>query len=234
MQMRHDSSRLGHGVNQIVTCFGRFKTAEAHAKVARHAIEFPQQVPEPTPIRFRLSLAQIDSVMPEVDAGQHDLVIAVRNQVRYLGDDFFYRPAADYGPDGRDDAVAAIEEAAVLHLDERPLVIVKARDARGHRRDAELAQLVLQFALIGDDTTHARQLRHGPRIASRITTHDDDVGLWIALVQTPHRRAALGVPFHRHGAGVDDAQIRRLAVIGLAIAVDLERFLDVLRLVLVD
>ena len=46
--------------------------------------------------------------------------------------------------------------------------------------------------------------------------------------------AVLGVAFHRHGAGIDDANIGRFAPLGFAVTVEFERLLDELAFVLVD
>ena len=67
-----------------------------------------------------------------------------------------------------------------------------------------------------------------------IAAHHDNAGLGIAFVQLPDRLPALGVPFVGDGAGVDEAEIRRLRIPRVAIA-DLHQALPhQLRLVLVD
>src|SRR5262245_55491079 len=122
-------------------------------------------MPEPGPFWFATPLAQVDAIVPEVNAGEHDLLIAVRRQAGHLIQDLFREPAAQGGADVRDNAVAAVEQAAVLHLDERPLVLVKPGDAGGPENDAEWAEFVEDVFLVGDDPGDTRELADGLGVA---------------------------------------------------------------------
>src|SRR5207248_10753893 len=106
------------------------------------------QVPQPAPLLFRPAPTQVDAVVPQVDAGEDHLLAAVLDERAYLGDDLVRRPAAEARPHGGDDAVGAVEQAAVLDLDEGALVAVEARNAGGQLQDAELAQLFGEAVLV--------------------------------------------------------------------------------------
>src|SRR5579863_10214012 len=99
-------------------------------------------MPQPLPLGTRPALAQVDAVMAQVDAGQHHLPITRLDQPDHLGGDLPRRPAAHYRTDVRDNAIAAIEQTAVLHLDKGALVAVETRDAVRTHRHAERGQLL--------------------------------------------------------------------------------------------
>jgi hypothetical protein len=87
---------------------------------------------------------------------------------------------------------------------------------------------------VGDNARHTRQTADGSRIARRIAPHDDDLCRRVMLMQPADRLPALGVPFHRHGAGVDDADVGAFVLGRFAVAVQFKGFLHELAFVLVD
>src|SRR5262249_61444350 len=99
------------------------------AEPPRPPVRLPHRVPQPPPLGFRPALAQVEAVMAQVDAAEHNLLTAAPDEAFHLGDDLLGRPAAQHRPDVRDDAVGAVEQAAVLHLDEGPLMPGEAADA---------------------------------------------------------------------------------------------------------
>ena len=151
---------------------------------------------------------EIDPVMAQVDAGQHDLPSAARDQFGDFADDFIRMPATDRGTHRRNDAKRAIEQTTVLHFDKGPAMAVEPADARGPVLDAEIAQLVGQPALVGNHADDARQATNGVRRPRGVTAHDDDTRPRIGMVQPTDRLPALGVAFHRHGAGVHGSAAR--------------------------
>src|SRR5262249_12677331 len=107
-------------------------------------------MPESAPLRFRTAATEVDAVMSQVNACQHDLTVAVLDQALDFGDDLLRRPAPQRWADMRDDAVTTIEQATVLHFDEGPLMLVKARDAAEMMNHAERFQLLDESRLVGD------------------------------------------------------------------------------------
>ena len=56
-----------------------------------------------------------------------------------------------------------------------------------HINDAEAAQQIGDFALVGDDLRHIRQPRQFLRRSRRIAAHHDDPGVGIFAGQSPNR-----------------------------------------------
>src|SRR4051812_32925061 len=117
-------------------------------------------MPQPAPLVPRFPAAEVDAVMTEVNAGQDDLLAAAGNQGLNLFGNLLGRPAAEMRTNGRNDAVRAVEQAAVLHFDEGPLMAVEARDAARHVGDAKLLQFLGESVLVDDDLGHAGQPGH--------------------------------------------------------------------------
>jgi len=84
------------------------------------------------------------------------------------------RPAGKMRPHFGDDAKAAIQEAAVLHFDVCPLAVGERADAGGQIDDAETAEQVGQFALVGDDFGDAGECGNFFRRPRGVATHHDD------------------------------------------------------------
>src|SRR5437870_5144395 len=96
--------------------------------------------------------------MSQVNARQDDFAIATLHQAAYFRHNFIGRPAAQNRPNLGNDAEGAVQQAAVLHLDESTAMTVETRNARYRAPDAEWAELVYQQGFVGDDLMHARQL----------------------------------------------------------------------------
>src|SRR5262245_15847407 len=99
--------------------------------------------------------------MPQVNAREHDLALAVVNEPPDLLDDLGRRSAAQSGADLRNDAIGAVQDATVLHFDECAAVAIKAADSSGPVADAEALHDVRQLAIVGHDGNHARQSAQG-------------------------------------------------------------------------
>src|SRR5207244_2736596 len=115
VQMRADTRLRRDGPNQVVAGLGRFETAQPDAEVARQFAQRLQQMPQACPLRTRSTVAEIDAVVAQVDAGQHNFLMARCDQTRYFLDDLADGTTANDGTNLRDDAEAAMEQAAVLH-----------------------------------------------------------------------------------------------------------------------
>ena len=72
---------------------------------------------------FIVRLIEIEAVGREVDAGQHDLVIAATGEIRDLLHRVLDGTRADAPTHVWDDAVGTELIAAILHLDESPSLI---------------------------------------------------------------------------------------------------------------
>ena len=169
------------------------------------------------PIRQSLAIP-IDAVVAQVDAGEHDFAIAAIDQPADFVEDVLHRPAGEMRPHVRNDAEAAAQHAAVLHLHVRPMPAAEAADAGGNVGHAEAAQQIGQLALVGDDLRHARQRGDFLRRPRGVAAHHDDLRAGILPRQPANRLPALGVAFVRHRAGVDDAQLGRLVVARVLVA----------------
>src|SRR5271163_1863252 len=115
-----------------------------------------------------------------------------------------------------------------------PADAVEPRNALRQSADAEIAQVLEEAILVGDELAHTRKFRDRFRIARCITAHDDNGRRRISLMQTADELPAFGIALGGDGAGVDDAKLGGFVRGGRAPAVQFERLLDVLRLVLVD
>src|SRR5262249_39654007 len=151
MQVRADASLARQNADKRSANFGRFQAAETDAEVAGQATEHLEEVPEPAPVGLGPAPAQVDAIVAQMNAGQDDLLIAASRQAAHFLDDVFQGPAAKSRPDLRDNAVIAVEQAAVLHFHKGALVAVKAVDATRQLADSERLQLFAQLRFVGDD-----------------------------------------------------------------------------------
>ena len=67
-----------------------------------------------------------------------------------------------------------MQQAAVLHFDVGPLAIGEGADAGGQIDDAEAAEQIGQFALVGDDFGDAGQRGDFLRRPRGVAAHHDD------------------------------------------------------------
>ena len=77
-----------------------------------------------------------------MDAGEHNLAIAMLVQSPNFGQDLFGRTAGEHGTHFRNDAEGTVEETAVLHLDIRALATIQTGNAARHVDDAKPVQQV--------------------------------------------------------------------------------------------
>jgi len=218
MQMRTNAWPLGQDAYEIATCLCRFQAAQSDAKIAGETVESFKQVPETGPFRLWSAAAEIDAVMAEMNACENDLVVSRGDKAFNFCCDFFDRPTANRRPNRWDDAVTAIQQAAVLDFDEGSLMIVEARDARRYGHDTERLQFLDQAIFIGDDRSNAGQTADGVRISRGVAAHDDNRRTGILGVQTTNQLPALRVAFARDSAGVDKAKIGRFFANGRGVA----------------
>jgi hypothetical protein len=171
--------------------------------------------------------------MSKVNSGEDDFPVSGSDKLSRLLDYFIGGAAAEIRTNSGDDAECAIQQTAILHLHEGPLMTVKSAYEPREFANTKWPELLLKLCLILDYFDDAGQARHGIRITGGITAHDDNGGPGVALVQPPHGLAALGIAFTGDSTRIHHAQISRFGFIGLAIAIGLESLLDQLRLILI-
>src|SRR5690242_11015946 len=110
----------------------------------------------------------------------------------------------------RNDAVTAVEQAAVLHFDERSPMAIETGNPLRCSPHAEGMQLFGNASLVGEDFDDTRQPRHGLGIARGIAAHDDECSTGIGLSQAADKLTPLGVRFVGNGTGIDNTQISSL------------------------
>src|SRR5581483_10356602 len=136
---------------------------EAEARQARHGSGLAEEAREPVaglPI----------PVAAEVDPRQDDLAVALRDPAPDLGEHGFRAARAGGAADERDDAEAAREAAAVLHLDEgADAVEARLRLHAGDRPDGPGDGLRRLLAAARDDYHVVRQAGEGVRQVRRAT-----------------------------------------------------------------
>src|SRR5262249_40929152 len=131
VQVRTEPARARQRIDEFAAYLGGLQAAQADAEVPWQRIEAFDQVPEPAPCFFRLAAAQVDAVVAQGDAGKKVSGAAACHKLRNFSRDLLDRPATQHRPDLGNDAEAAVEQAAVLHLDEGTLVVVEAGNASG-------------------------------------------------------------------------------------------------------
>src|SRR5262249_8828995 len=150
---------------------GSFQAAQAYAKFAGQAAELVEKMPETMPLGSRLASAEVNAVMAEMDTAQHDFAITIFDQPRNFGAYLLRRATTKHGTNTRDNAEGAIEQTAVLHLDEGALMAIEARDACGCLDHTEFAEFRDQSSFVGYDLHDSRQPRDCFRLARRIAAH---------------------------------------------------------------
>ncbi len=118
---------VGHHVDQLARHFGRFDAGEPHAKIAGQLGDAPHEMRQPRPLLLRPAAVPVDAVMAQVNAGEHDFAIAVVDQPPHFVDDVLQRPAGELRPHVGDDAEAAPQQAAILHLHVGPMPAAETR-----------------------------------------------------------------------------------------------------------
>ena len=193
---------------------------------------------------------QIPAVGRDLDAGQHQLPVALGGQMRRLTRHFIQRQAADAAARIRDDAVGAEIVAAVLNLQHRARAAVgrarrqrlkvKALERIIHARDGrvltECAQNVIHERLLAAAAVHhvGTDGRRVLRAELRPAAAHGAQRLRVFLAQFADHLARLAPALRRDGAGVDDDQVDRFAVRRGRKAVRVQERFDRLRFILVD
>src|SRR5262249_16037674 len=90
------------------------------------------------------------TVMAKVNSGEDHFAITAIDEAADFVENMCDRAAGEMRADMGDDAEAAVEQAAVLHFDIGALAVGIGADAGGQINDAEAAQEVRKFALVGD------------------------------------------------------------------------------------
>ena len=169
-----------------------------------------------------------------MDPAEHDLTVSVVDQSSNFRFNRLRCAALQARSDLRNDAVCAVQNAAILNFYVGSPSAIKMADAVWYVDDAQPIEHVGQFTLIADNLEDAGQIPQHFWIASRVTAHYDRACAGIFLRQSSNQLPALGICLARHRAGIDDAQIRCLVVRRLAKSVAEKRFFDELRFVLID
>ena len=216
-------------IEQVAVGLDRVDRRDAQPLELRHVPQdLPHQRSEPR------AAGQVRPVAGDVDAGEHDLAIAVLVQPAHLRDDLAHRHRARIAAAERDDAEGAAMIAAVLDLHEGARVAVDAFDQvkRGlaHRHDVvDDGFLLPRRARTMRQATRAarprirgassRSLpttsatsgmrREGLRLGLRRAAGDDDLRVRALALEAADRLARLPHGLGGHRAGVDHDRIRR-------------------------
>ncbi len=159
--------------DKLVVDFDSFDAGQPHPPFAGDPIEPPQQVPQPLGLISRLQIVCIDTEVPHVNPADHNLTIPMFNQRADLVFNINGPTTAKSGTNCRDNAVGALQNAAVLDLYESSLMSFELTDPVWHVHDAEAAQHIRKFSFVSHDLDHIRQFRNRVRIARGIAAHDD-------------------------------------------------------------
>ncbi len=230
-------------VEQVVVGLGRFEARQPHAELPRHRSQAAQQIKQTRAIlggrqggRRRAARRRhpiIEPVVPQMNAGQHDLAMVAAHQLPNLVNNFLDRPTFQVRPHMGNDAVAAFHAATVLHLDEGAMPRGEVHQSLGRDVQPEPCQPVGQTAFVGNHFTDAGQLGNlGGRMRREATDHDD-LGPGILAIQAANQFAALGLGLARHHTGVHHAKVGRCAGQGTAVAQLKQPLAHPLRLVLI-
>ena len=97
------------------------------------------QMRQPHPILLRRVAIPLDAIVPEMNSREHDFAVAVVHQPPHFVDNVLDRPARQLRPHVRNDAEAAPQHAAVLHLHIRPMPPAKRRRSQSAHRSRRTA-----------------------------------------------------------------------------------------------
>ena len=179
---------------------------------------------------------QVGAVARDIDAGEHDLAIAVGEEAAHVLDDRAHRHRARIAAAVRDDAEGAAVVAAVLHLDEGAGVALERLDQmraglldRHDVVDDRLRRVIdaERGARVGPGggaelfrvTEDAIGLGHGGeglRLGLRRAAGDYDLRLRILAAQRPDGLPRLAHCFRRDRAGVDHHRVGDTGALRLA------------------
>ena len=145
-----------------------------------------------------------------------------------------HRSAGQLRSNLRDDAVAAFQQAAVLDFDISSIAIGETRNPGGNVDHPEATQEIRQFALVRDHLRDPGQVGNFVWSPGCIAAHHHDAGIRVTARKSPNGLTTLCVTFVRDGAGIDDAQIRRLVFARIPKPCLQKALSHILGLVLVD
>ena len=244
MEMPADLPGRGGAAAEVLRDDRRLDRAEAQTHLRRGGGDRLHGVGQ------RQLTRQIPAVGRDLDAGQHQLPIALGGQMRRLTRHFLQRQTADAAARIRDDTVGAEIIAAVLDLQHR------ARAAVGRARRQRLKVKALERIIHARDgrvlTERTQNVIHKCLLAAAAMYHVGADGrrvlraelrpaaahgaqrLRVLLAQLADHLARLAPALRRDGAGVDDDQIDRLTVRCGREAVRVQERFDCLRFILVD
>ncbi len=171
---------------------------------------------------------EIPSVARQMDAGEHDLLVAFGCQCVDFRCDFIQRARTQGSARVGNDAVGTVVDAAVLNFERG----ARARVAHGGEwlKRPQFAQRQ-NFRLrpwLCSSPQHARRFPSSARAEHkanafqrgddlrrnlRVAPDGDDQRVWIAPVRAGDHLAGLGVTGLRDGAGVDNVDVRRVGKI---------------------
>ena len=227
--MTAEPARRGEAAAEILSYHGRLQRAEAYAHVGRGGSNGLDNV-------GKAGLAgQIDPVGRDLNAGQHDLAVALGVDARGLRRGGVQRQAAQAASGVGDDAVGAEIDAAVLNLQHGASA---PRDGSGGEllEHAALERLVDAGAVLAraervlERGHHARMVVRaeyyiragfcdGVRVKLRIAAADSDDRAGVLVAQSADGLARFAPALGSDGAGVDDDGVGNLAGGGRLVAV---------------
>jgi hypothetical protein len=222
------------GPDEVVVDFDRFNAGETHPPVSRDAIEPAEEVPESLGGITGGEIVGIDAVVAHMDAADDDFAVAVFDECADFVFNIRWAAAAESGADGGNDAIGALEDAAVLDLDERALATFEVGDAGGKVGDAEACEDIGEFAFVGDHFDDVGKPGDSAWVACGVAAHDDGFAGRILAGKLTDDLARFGVAGVGDCAGVDNAEVSRLVLRGFPIAALEQSFANELRFVLVD
>ena len=188
MQMRAKPRIFRKSLDEICVDFDAIDRRETQPfKFWKAAQQQTHEAPE------RPTFAKVDAVAREIDARQHDLLLAARDKRAGLRDDLIRRRRARRAAAEGNDAEGAAMIAAVLH-GKQPARALNARKRAIWR-------------MFGEDPRHPFNLGEAWRIEPRRAACDDDLGLWPLAMQPADRLTRLSRGLARDGAGVDDHRL---------------------------
>ena len=213
MQMRHQPRLIGKRIEQIVIGFDRIDRRQPQPRQLGHVAQ------DALDQRAQARLAQVSAIAGDIDAGEHDLAIAARDQPPRLRDHFVHRQRARIAAPERDDAEGAAMVAAVLHLQEGAGVAFDAVDrVRGVRVTAMMSPTAMrslssahdariELLLVADHAIDLGHRRKRLRFGLRGAAGDDDARVRALAPDAADGLARLPHRFRRHRAGVDHHRV---------------------------
>src|SRR5688572_25277495 len=109
-----------------------------------------------------------------MDTCEDNLLYTSLHQPRYFINNLVRLPAAQPRAYVRDDAIGAMEQAAILHFHEGALMAIEAANPARHVEDAERTEFLAQPRFVNDHANDAGQACDAFRVPGRVAAHDDD------------------------------------------------------------